>query len=184
MPALGACDRCGDFLCLRCLSDRDGGLYCPSCVSSLPRLATPGSRVAAHLIDIALVGLGSLLGSALLLAILAEGGVSAAPYEWAISGFAAFAVPIGGVQLALVHQNGQSVGKRIMKVRVVTLDGQLPGVWRVLILRNVAPWVLGVVPLIGVIFRIANIAALFSDGNRALHDRFAGTKVMKVEERT
>jgi len=181
MPALSVCERCGDFLCLHCLRDHDRHLYCPDCLPPQPMGPKPSTRVVAHLIDWAAVLLASWLASPMLLDYsgVAEAFVGVPIVTMAVLAMSGI-VPVGMIQLALVHENGQSIGKRLMKLRVVMLNGEPVDVWRVLFLRNAAPFVLGLVPFIGIVFRIANVAALFNSDNRALHDRIAGTKVIYV----
>lgn len=186
MPALSVCERCGDYICLRCLCDHDGHLYCPDCLAVQPAGAKPSARVLAHLIDVTIfvVPTGLLFAAA----AIAFGFVVGArqfpvtPFPtWMMLVVVSLSVAlISVVQLMLVSHNGQSIGKRVMNLRVVMLNGERVGVWRVLLLRNLAPLLLGSIPFVGFVFRIANVAALFSDGNRTIHDRFAGTKVIAV----
>lgn len=184
MPALSVCERCGDYICLRCLCDLDGRLYCPACLAAQPTGATPGSRVAAHLIDSTVFVLPVL--SLLVAVIVASDHIPTVRIfdYWIL----AISVPLTlalltAVQLFFVHENGQSIGKRVMRLRVVMSNGEPANVWRVLFLRNLAPLLIGFIPMIGLIFRIANVAALYSEGNRAIHDRFANTKVVRATKR-
>lgn len=148
-----------------------------------PAGAKPSTRVAAHLIDSGtfLFAVLLVLGAFVLLSLGIE-SIGRMPYETGMALAMLGMVPVSVIQLMLVHQNGQSIGKRVMNLRVVMLNGERVGVWRVLFLRNLAPLLLGSIPFIGFVFRIANVAALFSDGNRAIHDRFAGTKVIRVTQ--
>lgn len=163
------------------MTDGDGGVYCPACADTLPKPAPPSLRVAAHLIDAATywvpVALGLLFQTWLSKDIASLGEM---PYETALSVTLIALLPAAAMQLTLVVQNGQSLGKRLMGLRVVMLDNTPVPLMRLLLLRNLIPLGLGLIPWVAILFRIANVAALYSEGNRAIHDRMAGTKVMRV----
>lgn len=72
--------------------------------------------------------------------------------------------------------NGAAVGTRV----VVEEDGALPG-WRRAMLRWALPGVAGRLPYIGLGVSLAIMASLVLDPRRrGLHDRFAGTIVVRV----
>ncbi len=181
MPTLGVCVRCGSLLCIRCMTDGDGGVYCPACAAMLPKPAAPSLRVAAHLIDAATYLVPLLIG--VLIAWKLDDDaytLGEVPYETVLSVMVATWLPAAAMQLTLVVQNGRSLGKRLIGLRVVMLDNSPVPLMRLLLLRNLIPLVLGVIPWVAILFRIADVAALYSEGNRAIHDRIAGTKVMRA----
>ena len=76
---------------------------------------------------------------------------------------------------------GQTLGKIAVGTRVVTEeDGSLPG-WRRAALRWALPGVAGRLPFVGLWVSLAIMASLVIDPRRrGLHDRFAGTIVVRV----
>lgn len=77
-------------------------------------------------------------------------------------------------QIYLLSTEGQTLGKRWMKVRVTSLDGSNPGFVRVFLLRAVVNGLLGVIPFYGLV----DILFIFAQDQRCLHDKIAGTRVV------
>jgi uncharacterized RDD family membrane protein YckC len=79
----------------------------------------------------------------------------------------------GGYLSMFTAASGQTMGKMIAKIKVVTMQGgAVPfgtAVVRAFVWLATAPIVVGLIP------------ALISNDHRALHDRFADTRVIKVE---
>jgi len=73
---------------------------------------------------------------------------------------------------------GQTVGKRVMNIKVVTLDGQLPTLGNHFLKRYAVYFLPGQVPLAGQLFSIVNILFIFGPQRRCIHDLAAGTKVV------
>lgn len=47
-PAHAVCERCGDFVCLECLSPAEGRLYCAGCLERLLREGALAFQQSAH----------------------------------------------------------------------------------------------------------------------------------------
>lgn len=77
---------------------------------------------------------------------------------------------LGAVQFGCLRQ-GQTIGKRRLKIRIVGEENQPVSAWRLAFLRWGLFWV---VPLFGI---VSCVSALLSEG-RALHDAVAKTKVI------
>jgi uncharacterized RDD family membrane protein YckC len=88
-------------------------------------------------------------------------------------------VGIPVAQLVAVARRGQSFGKLVMGLRVVKLDGTKASVARVLLLRNLVPYMLSAIPFFGVI----DVFMLFGEERLTLHDHVAGTMVVDTHER-
>jgi uncharacterized RDD family membrane protein YckC len=92
------------------------------------------------------------------------------------------------VQVWMLHTRGQSIGKRMVGIRVVRQDGSAPGIVYAWVLRELVifgiGFMAGVIPFLGIIlrpaFHLVDWCMIFSDDQRCLHDRIAGTKVVKV----
>lgn len=93
------------------------------------------------------------------------------------------------VQVWMLHTRGQSIGKRIVGIRVVRLDGSKAGIVYAWVLRELAitgiGFMTGLIPFIGPIllrpaFHLTDWCLIFRDDQRCLHDQIAGTKVVKA----
>jgi len=83
------------------------------------------------------------------------------------------------VQVTLLVWRGQSVGKLLIGLRIVRLDGSAPGFVHAFVLRSCAPFLLEQVPLFGLIFWIVDTCFVFRPDRRCIHDLIAGTVVVK-----
>ncbi len=138
-------------------------------------LADAGTRLIARIID----GLTVLLAFIPALVLGAVGSVLggedlAGPL--AIAGLVAGAIALLVVQLRLLAAEGQTIGKRAMKIRIVDLeDGLHPGFARVFWMREVVNALIGgVVPLYGLV----DALFVFRDDRRCIHDLLAKTVVV------
>jgi len=121
--------------------------------SSSQTVASDGNRIIAYLIDVAVVValafvpvLGWIVGAAYLL-----------------------------TRDGLPFLDGQSIGKKAMKIRAVSEDGQpLTNNWGPVVIRNIVLWI-PFFPLIELIVMLTNPQKL------RLGDQWAKTKVISVE---
>ena len=165
-------------------------------------LASPGKRIAAYLIN-------CLIGSVAYIpmiwgAVSMSGSYAAAidpenPVQMEPSGFAMGMIGLGSVlilaylifQAVLMSKTGQSLGKRIMKIKVVNEDGDNPGFAGTVAMREIVPnlvlTVVGMIPFLGIIaqlgFWIACLVMLFlvDRDRRTLQDMIAKTYVVDAE---
>jgi uncharacterized RDD family membrane protein YckC len=84
------------------------------------------------------------------------------------------------VTILFVSRYGQTIGKRIVGIRVVRNDGSKAGIGRIFWLRNVVNALPSFVPLVGGIYTLVDLLFIFSDSRRCLHDRIADTKVVRA----
>ena len=118
-------------------------------------VATTGARLAAFVVDILVAGLVGGLVNAF---------VDPTTGQRAIAGNAAFALEV----LLLTALTGQSIGMRLLGIRVLRLDaresppGFLPAAIRTALLMLVLP------------------AVVFDRDGRGLHDKAAGTVVVRT----
>lgn len=90
------------------------------------------------------------------------------------------------VQMQLVTTSGQSIGKKIFKLRIVDVESnQIVGAMRGFMLRSVLFIVisqfLGLFPFL-IFVLIADFLLLFSKQHRTLHDRICNTKVIDLKQ--
>lgn len=84
------------------------------------------------------------------------------------------------VNWILVVQSGQSLAKKMLGMRIVRLDGTLPGFLHGVVLRSWVPGFIGAIPIAGGIFDFVDALAIFGSERRCIHDHFAGTRVIKA----
>ena len=80
-----------------------------------------------------------------------------------------------------LYQRGQTIGKRIMGIAIVTLDNQKPAFFPLIAQRYISQWVMSMVPVIGPILRLIDILLIFRADKRCLHDIIARTKVIDLK---
>lgn len=151
-----------------------------------------GARAVARLIDFVLLGIfGSIVVGVIVVGTLLgqSGGMFLATGASSVVAGAVSAVLTAAINLAyfglLESRSGQTIGKMIMKLRVVDATGATPSLEQAL-RRNiwVAFGIAGIVPIIGsLVGSLAQLAAVITiaigiaddkrDG-RGWHDRFAG----------
>lgn len=144
-------------------------------------LASRWSRLISSFID------GFILSMLLfpLLYLLVSGNLEAAqhlnPIQKLILAMAGWVVflAINGYLLA---KRGQTVGKTVMKIRIVDLEGHTPSLIKILLLRYFAVGLISQVPVIGSFFSLINLLIIFGPERRCLHDYIAGTRVVSTEE--
>ena len=138
-------------------------------------LADPGMRLAAQTIDV---------GAALLPLLLLVGvGVLAHSSTLVHAGVAstiAVSLPLAILNLWWLHRYGQTLGKRVLGLRIVRASGERVGLLRILLLRIALPGLLGGVPYLGYLFVGADALMIFSDGRQTIHDRIADTVVVDL----
>lgn len=81
----------------------------------------------------------------------------------------------------LLQQYGQTIGKRIMGIAIVTMDNQKPAFFMLIIQRYLSQWVMGMVPVIGILLRLVDILAIYRADRRCIHDHLAKTKVIDLK---
>ena len=87
------------------------------------------------------------------------------------------------VQGYLLANHGQTIGKRILGTRIVSIeDDSILPFWKVITLRYLPVQAVSMIPVIGPIFGIADSLAIFRDDRRCVHDLIAGTKVIVAKK--
>lgn len=141
-----------------------------------PDLASIGQRIAGALID-------GLLTSMVVVVPMLLGLVDIDDLEGTLPGTMLLGLFVFGAVYTVVPTAvlGQTLGKIAVGTRVVVeADGALPG-WRRSLVRWALPGLAGRLPVIGLGVSLAIMASLVWDPRRrGLHDRMAGTIVVKV----
>jgi uncharacterized RDD family membrane protein YckC len=180
MPAIGTCARCGTFVCATCATTRaDGQLSCPACDERAPRLelATLGDRFWANLVDNLTVMFPGLVGFAV--SALFKGAANATASVTAMALGGVLSLTALGFQLSLVR-DGQSIGKKLRRIRVERKDGSPASFSRIVFLRNVVPLAARYLVPFGGLLGFVDVVMIFGHERRCLHDLIADTRVVKV----
>ena len=78
----------------------------------------------------------------------------------------------------LLRDEGQTIGKRIMNLRIVGNQNERMDVNELLLKRYAPVWAICMVPFIGGLLAIANVCCIFRDSRACGHDEIAGTRVI------
>lgn len=140
-----------------------------------PELARRGTRLAAAILD----GLAYLV--VWIGAFFAGGGDLES-----VSGLTSTALLICivgslavlDVNLYFLHRNGQTIGKRLLNVKIVRDDGSHTALGRAFGLRMVVPSIIYTVPLLGFVFYLVVVLFIFRGDRRCVHDLMADTRVV------
>lgn len=82
------------------------------------------------------------------------------------------------VNVVLIYRRGQTLGKLICGIVVVTKDDRIVSGNRYLFLRQVPIWLICQIPYLGPIFGLLDVVAIFRSEKKCIHDEIAGTKVV------
>ena len=90
-------------------------------------------------------------------------------------------ITVAAVQIYLLCTQGQTVGKRLVGVRIVRYpDGSRLGFVHAFFLRSVVTVLLSAIPLLGGLFALVDVLCIFQADQRCLHDQIAGTMVVQA----
>lgn len=141
-------------------------------------LAGRGARLAASIIDGVVFGLA-------MWAVASVAGVSLFDPDDAMSAryWAAYAVSMLAfiaLQGVLLHLRSQTLGKIALGIRIVRRDGSRAGLGRLVGLRLLPMWLVGLVPFVGPLISLVDCLLIFRDSRRCLHDDIADTIVVRA----
>ena len=154
-------------------------------------LAERGTRLGAKCVD-GLTVLGALLATGIVAAIgipvLAAFTRSGVDRHFGLNVFALVAGLVGFLALlALITWNclwlrryGQTIGKRVLKIRIVRGNGGPATLGRIFWRRYLPMILLGSIPYLGFLITLADYLLIFRDSRKCLHDEIADTIVVKV----
>ncbi len=147
------------------------------------QLATLLERFLGGLVDgiVVMLVAGPVIGILLFLGILNFGSILGL-IIYSIVANAVGAAAFVAINWFLLNTRGQTVGKMVMKTKIVseTNGGQLPAA-DVLLKRYVPIWVAGVVPYLGGLAVLVDALMVFRQNRHRLVDDLAGTKVISVK---
>lgn len=150
--------------------------------------------------ELELAGRGARLGASLLdsLVLLVLVALSLG-FAWYVLGLRFPVLPrSGGLRLAyagqtllaallylavngrLLARDGQTVGKRLCRIRIARPDGSVPSLLDSFVKRHLLFSLARLVPFAGFLVSLADVLMIFRDSRKCLHDDLAGTVVVKT----
>lgn len=142
-------------------------------------LASRWARLGAALIDSLIMGL--LIAPALfLLGFFDQLEAGAEPgLMWQLQVGLIGTLVWLAVNIKFLIAKGQTVGKKLLKIRIVTLSGEYADPKSALLPRYAFYIGIGYIPVIGSILSLINVLFVFRADKRCIHDLIAKTKVVK-----
>ncbi len=136
-------------------------------------IADPGRRLLARLIETLLQGGPALAGIGI---GFATGSRDVMRLGLLASAAATFVVFV--LSIVWLHRYGQSVGKRILGLRIVRANGERAGLTRLFLLRELLPLLVFLVPWVGAGAYFLDRVVVLANPRRCLHDYLADTIVV------
>ena len=133
-------------------------------------LATRSQRLLASIADTIVLWVAMMAG-----AFATGGGVS-----WAGVGVWVGLGIIGALNLWMVYRYRATIGKKLVKIRMVRPDGSEAPMWRLVFLRSLPQWVVGSIPLVNIL-ALVDILWIFGRAHRCVHDYIGGTIVVTAK---
>jgi uncharacterized RDD family membrane protein YckC len=84
------------------------------------------------------------------------------------------------ITIVLVYRNGQTIGKKLLGIKVARTDGSRASLARIFWLRNVVNAVITVVPFLGPLYSFVDACMIFGEQRRCCHDYIADTIVIRA----
>jgi uncharacterized RDD family membrane protein YckC len=142
-------------------------------------LADRGTRLGAAMLDglimMAMIYLPTIVSILIAAPAGAQGGDAADRIVIAGMALSGLGFVIWAwLTITYVMANGQSMAKKMLRIKVVRSDGSPVSLSRVFWLRNVVNGILSIIPLYGLI----EVLFIFGDSRQCLHDKLADTIVV------
>ncbi|GDX81424.1 hypothetical protein LBMAG42_32350 [Deltaproteobacteria bacterium] len=140
-------------------------------------LASPWIRWAARVLDAISMAAVALFGG------FVGGVVAPGPPDQEITagtlvGAGLCAIPMFIAQCWLLAQYGQSLGKKLLGIRIVNAAGETPSWVKTILVREGARYGMGFIPVVGSLLSLVDTLCIFRGTRRTLHDDAAGTYVV------
>lgn len=146
-------------------------------------LADRGIRLAAKFVDGLIVGVPFAVVLGLVAVFMAprNGGEPSTAFLIAMfSGGALVGLIMLIINFVYLHRYGQTLAKRLFKIKIVRTDGSRCELVRIIFLRWLPVSLLGAIPLVGYIIGLLDPLMIFREDQRCLHDLIADTVVVKA----
>ena len=148
-------------------------------------LAERGTRFKSHLVDILLNLAAAIPGTVVAVqkGVVGQGNVAhyraiASTLPGIVSILASLTVI--GFQAYLVATTGQSIAKKLFRIKIVKVSGAAVGFVSGVLLRHWLLLLLVQIPFVGSALALIDALFIFRENRRCLHDYVAGTKVVQL----
>ncbi len=81
----------------------------------------------------------------------------------------------------LLHRNGQTIGKKLLSIRISNLQNENPGAAKIIFVRYLPMQLIAQIPFVGGLIGLVNVLMIFGSERRCLHDYIAGTIVINAD---
>ena len=81
---------------------------------------------------------------------------------------------------SLLASNGQTVGKRMMGIKIVRSNGEKATFERIVGYRLAPVWFVSMIPIVGGLLGLINVLMIFRANRKCLHDDIADTIVIRA----
>jgi uncharacterized RDD family membrane protein YckC len=150
--------------------------------------ATRGSRLAAVFVDWIIFSIPLSPSYVVAFRAVAQAGRFSVWNFWAAMATAGALFYVGllidltllAVVAVLVYRNGQTIGKKLLGIKVVRTDGSRATLGRIFWLRNVVNSLIRVVPMLGPLYGLVDVLMIFGEARRCCHDYIADTIVIRA----
>jgi uncharacterized RDD family membrane protein YckC len=165
------------------MTQQQGNVYAPTEVR-LDDIVTPGeyeiagrgTRLGAVILDGVMFAVAGMLAAVMIPAF--SNNESAQVVAISLVGVAMLGLLM--LNIVFLHQNGQTIGKKILGIKVVRMSGERIGVLRIFFLRYLPVTLLGAIPYLGWAISLTDSLLIFRESNQCLHDTIADTIVIKA----
>ena len=80
----------------------------------------------------------------------------------------------------LLKKYGQTIGKKLLGISIVTLDGEKPEFWPLILKRYLPLGLVSYTPVVGRFLPTIDALFIFGKDKRCVHDFIAGTMVVNL----
>ena len=95
---------------------------------------------------------------------------------FAVAGFGTWCV----FTVKYVSENGQTIAKRMLGIKVIRTDGTPISLGRIFWMRNFLNSAITAIPLLGFLYTLADLLFIFGESRQCLHDKLADTIVVRA----
>ena len=150
--------------------------------SALAIPAERGTRLGASILDG--IVFGAMVYVPMLFGAIVSGATAGAIGESSSNPMAVVGLVVAAIgfivwcwlTITYMVRNGQSIGKKLVGIKVVRTDGSPASLGRLIWLRNVVNGLISIVPLYGFV----DALFIFGESRQCLHDKIADTVVLKA----
>ena len=144
-------------------------------------LADRGIRLGAAIVDGLIIAGPMIVFAIMLPAMIVKGSKpDTTLVGFVVFGFMAFVAVVLIINMVMLYRHGQTMAKRLFKIKIVRGDGSRCSLLRIIFARALPMSLLGAIPIVGPLISLLDPLLIFRDDYRCLHDHIADTLVIKA----